>query len=51
MGTLKLMTSVWWKMTVDASPKSHNGANVDVKLNQRLHHLSAGPFLAAGLSY
>lgn len=34
MCPLKLMMSVWWRMTVDASPKSHNGANVDVKLNQ-----------------
>lgn len=34
MYTFKLMMNVWWKMTADASPKSHNGANVDVKLNQ-----------------
>lgn len=34
MFPLKWMRSVWWKMSADASPKSRNGANVDVQLNQ-----------------
>ena len=42
---------MWWKMSVRASPKSHHTANVDVKLNRLLHHLSGGSLLVIRLSY
>ena len=42
---------MWWKMSVHASSKSHQKANVDVKFNRLLHHLSGGSLLVIRLSY
>lgn len=42
---------MWWKMSVYAFLKSHHTANVDVKLNWLLHHLSGKLVLGIGLSY